>query len=135
MKLHRTTHYQLDLFGLIPMVNVLVLVLAFAALSQNFMLSPGVSVALPASPYALGPQHNPQIISIAAGAVPTIYFQESRVTLEELARRLAAVPTEGERTLIIRADQAAPYEMVSQVMHLGLEHGYDVMMAAAPVAR
>ncbi len=134
MKLHRTTRYNPELFGLIPMVNGLVLVLAFAALSQSFLLSPGIAVALPISSFTLGQQRNPQIVSIVAGAIPALYFQEHRVSFEELGEQLAKVQ-EPERTLIIRADRSAPYEIVSRVMHLGLENGYSVTMAAAPAPR
>jgi len=130
MKLQRTVKYNPELFNLIPLVNVLFLTLAFVTLGNSFLLQPGVTVSLPVSSFALGAQRHPQIVSITAGALPAIYFRDKPVALAELDRMLAQ-PGGAERSLIIRADKAAPYELVSNVMNLGLRRGYSVAMAAA----
>jgi len=130
MKLHRTTRYNPELFSLIPLVNVLALVFAFLTLGQHFVLSPGLSVSLPVSPFALNTAKDARIINITAGAIPQIFFGDQRVTLDDLASRLSA-DTSAERTLLVRADRAVPYQVVSDVMNLGLSHGFAVTMAAA----
>jgi len=129
MKLQRTSKYNPELFNLIPLINVLFLSLAFATLGRTFILQPGLSVALPVSPFTLSLQRHTQIVSITAGALPTIYFQDKRVELKEL-EALLAQPGIKERSLIIRADRAVPYEFVSNVMNLGLRQGYSVAVAA-----
>jgi len=129
MKLHRTAKYNPELFNLIPLINVLFLALAFATLSQSFILQPGLSVVLPVSSFALTPQRHPQIVSITAGALPTMYFQDKKVELREL-ETLLSDPKIKDRSLIIRADRAVPYELVSNVMNLGLRQGYSVAVAA-----
>jgi biopolymer transport protein ExbD len=129
MKLQRTSKYNPELFNLIPLINVLFLSLAFATLGRTFILQPGLSVALPVSPFTLSLQRHTQIVSITAGALPTIYFQDRRVELKELEAQLAQ-PGIKERSLIIRADRAVPYEFVSNVMNLGLRQGYSVAVAA-----
>jgi len=129
MKLHRTTRYNPELFSLIPLVNVLALVFAFLTLGQHFVLSPGLSVSLPVSPFALNAAREARIVNITAGATPQIYFGDQRVTLEELGQRLAR-DTSPQRTLLVRADRAVPYEVVSNVMNLGLARGFAVTMAA-----
>ena len=55
---------------MLPLVNVLFLVLAIFALSSRFVLQPGISVALPVSPFTLGPQQNPEIVSVTAAPTP-----------------------------------------------------------------
>ncbi len=130
MKLHRTVKYNPEFFNLIPLVNVLFLVVAFLTLSNTFVLQPGVTVALPASSFALGPQSNAQIINISAGPIPTLHFHGERVSVEELEQKLSN-PVVKDRSLIIRADRSVPYELVSNVANLGLQRGYSVVLAAA----
>ena len=130
MKLHRTVKYSPELYLLIPLVNVLFLMLAFLTLSKSFILQPGLSVALPFSPFALGPERTPQIISITAGAIPVIYLQDEKVTAAELDQKLSEATTK-DRSLIIRADRSVPYETVSNVMNIGLQRGFSVAIAAS----
>ncbi len=128
MKLTRTTHFNPALFGVIPLVNVLFLLLIFFAVSRTFVVQPGISVALPFSSFSLAPQRQPQIVSIAAEPVPTIYFRDRKMSFEELAKSL----TDGsgkDATLIIRADRATPYDLIVQVMNQGLSAGYNVVLA------
>ncbi|MCX6966742.1 MAG: biopolymer transporter ExbD [Verrucomicrobia bacterium] len=129
MKLHRTAKYNPELFNLIPLINVLFLALAFTTLANSFVVQPGLSIVLPVSSFALSPQRHPQIVSITAGALPTLYFQDKKVELRELEERLSRSEVK-DRSLIIRADRAAPYELVSAVMNLGLRRGYSVAVAA-----
>ena len=49
--------------------------------------------------------------------------------LQELDERLSRSEAK-DRSLIIRADRAVPYELVSAVMNLGLRRGYTVAVAA-----
>ena len=134
MKLHRTVTHNPQNIILVPLVNVLVLVLAFGTLSGTFVSQPGISITLPFTSFVLGPQRNPQIVHITAGAVPMIYFREKKVSTQELGEMLADAGPK-ERSLIIRADGAAPHEMVTQVMNIGLERGFSVAIAgSAPVS-
>jgi biopolymer transport protein ExbD len=130
MKLHRTVKYEPGLFNAVPLVNVLFLVLAFVTLTNTFVLQPGISISLPFSSFSLGPQRNPQVVSITAGAIPTVYFRDEKVTIQDLDQKLASSATK-DRSLMIRADRAVPYELISQVMNLGVQHGYSVYLAAS----
>lgn len=129
MKLHRTSRYNPELFNVIPLINVLFLALAFATLGRTFVLQPGLSVNLPTSQFNLNIQRHALIVSITAGALPSIYFADRRVELPELEAALAN-PDIKNRALIIRADRAVPYEVVSDVMNAGLRQGYSVAVAA-----
>jgi biopolymer transport protein ExbD len=130
MKLARTVHFNPALVALVPFVTVVFLVLMFFVLSTRFVLQPGIAATLPYSPFILGPQHNPQILSITAIPVPTIYFRDQKLSLPELENALSHQPTK-ERTLVVKADRGTPYELVVSVMNLGLQQGYSVVLATS----
>lgn len=129
MKLTRTVHLNPVLITIIPLVTVVFLLLAFFSLNTNYVLQPGISVNLPTSSFSLRPER-PQIVSITADPTPTVYFQDSKLSLEEFTQRLATDKTKA-RTLVIRADKTTPYEVLMRAMNEGLRHGYSVVLATA----
>jgi len=131
MKLSRTKEYHFGWLGVISMIDVVFLLIFFLLLSSNFILQPGISVSLPLSRFALGPQVNPQIISITGGVAPAVYFRDQKVGLKELGPLLDAAKNEG-RPVIIKADRFTPYELVISVTNAALEHGItSVSLASA----
>jgi biopolymer transport protein ExbD len=87
---------------------------------------------VPLSRFTLGPQINPQIISITGGAAPAIYFRNQKVALEQLGPLLDEAKKES-RPVIIKADRLTPYSLVVEVANLALEHGINsVALATAP---
>jgi biopolymer transport protein ExbD len=129
MKLSRTVNHNPALFNIIPLVNVMFLLLIFFALSSTFVLQPGISVTLPYSTFTLAPQRSPQIVSVTAAPVPAIFFHDQKLTIEELAKKLADDRIKN-RTLIIKADKSTPYDLVMQIMNMGLQSGFSVVLAA-----
>ncbi len=114
------------------MVNVVFLMIFFVLLSSNFILQPGISVSPPLSRFMLGPQVNPQIISITGGAAPAVFFRDQKVGLEQLGPLLDVAKREGP-PIIIKADRLPPYELVMAVTNAALEHGItSVSLATAP---
>jgi biopolymer transport protein ExbD len=132
MKLTRTTSYNFAWLLLIGLVDVAFLLVFFLLLSSNFILQQGISVSMPFSRFTLGPQTSRQIISITGGAVPAIYFQDQRVTMEQLGPLLDAAKRRDE-SIIIKADRSTSYETVAEVANAALEHGItSVALAANP---
>jgi biopolymer transport protein ExbD len=132
MKLSRTKEYNFGWLVLLGLVDVAFLLIFFLLLSSNFILQPGISVSMPFSRFALGPQINQQIISITGGATPAIYFRDQKITLAQLGPLLDAAKREGQ-SIIIKADRLTPYETVMEVTNAVLEHGItSVALAAAP---
>jgi len=132
MKLTRTKEYNFGWLIVLSLVDVVFLLLFFFLLSSNFILQPGISVSLPFSRFALGPQTNQQIISITGGAAPAIYFRDQRTTIEQLGPLLDEAKREG-RSIIIKADRLTPYELVVAVTNAALEHGItSVALATTP---
>lgn len=128
MRLHRPARYNPALFVAVPAVNVLFLVVLFFALSSTFLFQPGIAIALPTSSFALGPQRDALMISLTSSPAPAIYFQDRRVTLEEVRSELAGLADSG-RTLVIRADRHVPYDTVMRITNAGLERGISVVLA------
>jgi biopolymer transport protein ExbD len=132
MKLFRTKEHQCAWLAAIPLLDVTFLLIFFLLLSSNFILQPGISVSVPLSRFTLGPQINPQIISITGGGAPAIYFRDQKVTLEQLGPLLDEAKKEA-RPVIIKADRLTPYSLVVEVANLSLEHGItSVALATAP---
>jgi biopolymer transport protein ExbD len=132
MKLSRTKEYNFGWLVLLALVNVAFLLIFFLLLSSNFILQPGISVSMPFSRFALGPQTQQQIISITGGIAPAIYFRDQKITLAQLGPLLDTARREGQ-SIIIKADRLTPYETVIEVTNAVLEHGItSVALAAAP---
>ena len=132
MKLSRTVNYDFGWLVLIALVDVTFLLVFFLLLSSNFILQQGISISMPFSRFTLGPQNNQQIISITGGAVPAIYFQDQRVTMEQLGQLLDAAKRK-DQSIIVKADRSASYETVAEVTNAALEHGItSVALAATP---
>ena len=132
MKLSRTKEYNFSWLAAIPLLDVIFLLIFFLVLSSNFILQPGISVSVPLSRFTLGPQINPQIISITGGAAPAIYFRDQKVALAQLGPLLDEAKKEA-RPVIIKADRLTPYALVVEVTNLALERGItSVALATAP---
>ena len=131
MKLRRTANLNFGWVVLVALVDVAFLLIFFLLLSSNFILQQGVSVSMPFSRFALGPESGRQIVSITGGAVPAMYFQDQRVSMEQLGLLLDAAKRK-DQSIIIKADRSTSYETVAKVANAALEHGItSVALAAA----
>ena len=128
MKLERGYHLHLALFGIMPLLNVLLLVLVFYVLGSKFTLTPGVQVSLPVTSFALGTQRNAEIVSITGGPAPTIYHRDREVTMSELRARLSENQS-AEKWLILKADAGTPSGIVAAVTDEALRRSYSVILA------
>lgn len=132
MKLRRMMNFNFGWVVLVALVDVAFLLVFFLLLSSNFILQQGISISMPFSRFTLGPQNSQQIISISGGAVPAIYFQDQRVTVEQLGPLLDAAKRK-DQSIIIKADRSTSYETVAEVANAALEHGItSVALAASP---
>ena len=128
MKLERGYHFHLALFGIMPLLNVLLLVLVVYVLGSKFTLTPGVQVSLPVTSFALGTQRNAEIVSITGGPAPTIYHRDREVTMSELRARLSENHS-AEKWLILKADAGTPSGIVAAVTDEALRRSYSVILA------
>jgi biopolymer transport protein ExbD len=134
VKLERNFQINPALVGVVPLINVMFLVLLFFGLGSRFILQSGLAISLPTSTFTLTPSREPQLVSITASPVPSIYLGDQRITLEELGPRLANVQGK-DRSLVIKADRTTSYEMLVRVMNIGLQQGFSIVLATTPEAR
>lgn len=130
MKLVRSPRIHPALIFIVPGLDVVLTLGLFLMLSTSFLLQPGVAVTVPQSPFLLAPQRDPTVVGITAAPAAGIYFEDRKVTVEELRARLSEAAG-SKRTLIIKADRLAAYEMVTQVLTIALELGYPAVLATA----
>ena len=128
MKLERAYHFHLGLFGITPLLNVLLLVLVFYVLGSKFTLTPGVQVSLPATSFALGTQRNAEIVTITGGPVSAIYHRDREVTMDELLANLSENKAV-DKWIIIKADAGTPSGRVTAVADEALRRSYSVILA------
>jgi biopolymer transport protein ExbD len=128
VKLDRGYHFHLALFGIMPLMNVLLLVIVFYVLGSKFTLTPGVQVSLPMTSFALGTQRNAEIVSITGGPAAAIYHRDREVTMSELRARLSENQT-AEKWLIIKADTGTPAGIVAAITDEALRRSYSVILA------
>jgi biopolymer transport protein ExbD len=128
MKLERNYQFRLELFHVMPVVNVVFLALVLFALSSRFSLQPGLTLSLPVSTFTLSPLSDPLVVTITAAPVPTLYLREQKVTVQELDVLLQNRQLAG-RPVVIRADSATPYERVAEISNLALRRGFSVGLA------
>ena len=128
MKLRRNLEFRLELFHVIPVVNVMFLALLLFALSSRFSLQPGFTLALPESTFTLSPLSDPLVVTLTAAPVSTVYLREQKVTVSELDLLLQNRQLSG-RPVVIRADSGTPYERVAEVSNVALRRGFSVALA------
>src|ERR1043165_881749 len=132
VKLSRTTNYNFGWLFLIWLVGLAFLLAFFLLLSSNFILQQGISCSMPFSRFTHGPQSNQQIISMTGGAIPAIYFQDQRVTMEQLGPLLDEAKRK-DQSIIIKAERSTSYETVAEVTNAALDTGIkSVALAATP---
>ena len=98
-----------------PLVDVMLVLLIIFMISAP-LLTAGVQVELPKTDAAaVNDQQQPLTITVRRDG--QIFIQDTPLTLAELATRLAAMKADGlDRPIYVRADGAAPYSFVAQVM-------------------
>lgn len=130
MKLVRTPGPHPALIFVAPALDVVLILVFFLLLSTSFLLQPGVAVSVPDSPFLLAPQRDPQVVSVTAAPTSAVYFENQQVSFELLRTKLQSQPGR-KRTLIIKADRLAPFDLIAHVMAVSLELGYPTVLATS----
>ena len=110
-----------------PALGTLLSLVFFLLLGGYFTLQPGIELKVPDSPFLLLPQHDPQVVSVTGAPLPQIYFDQRVVTPAELEKALRK--GRHSRSLIIKADRLAPYDLLLRIMTIGADCGYTVVLA------
>ncbi len=134
MKLESTISEKAGFLYLAPIMDGVLLLLAFFVFGSGFVRMSGVSVDLPRSGSALRSAQQQHIITIQHGTPAKIFFNESRVDMVQLRANLQAGKQRTPRVTIL-ADQSTSYGAVMEVAFQALEQGYEVAFGTQPLAR
>ena len=128
MKLESTLPDRAGFLYTAPLLDAILLLLIFFLLGSNFILKSGVAVELPISTSTLPQTERSHIVTIAPGELAQIYFNEDRVSLEELDVRLTD-PDDQAKHIIILGDRRSDFGSIMQISQIALKRGYDVALA------
>lgn len=128
MKLESRLLRSSGFLHVVPILDVVLLLLIFFLLLSSLTLPSGIAVELPKSAAILRPMVGAHVLTVSAGASPTLYLNDKRVSLADLRERLGEV-REVTGDLLVRADRLAPYGLVVEISNLALSEGYAVGLA------
>ena len=132
MKLESTITERAGFLYLAPLLDgVLLLLVFFVLFGSSFVLKSGVQVNLPASSSALPSARDTHIITVMKGTPPKLFFNESRVDINQLTSRLAAGKLDSSQVTIL-ADRDASFGDVMETAFLALKLGYEVAYGTQP---
>lgn len=132
MKLESTLPTRAAFLYSAPVLDVVLLLLIFFLLSSSFILKSGISVEVPFSQSSLPPIDRSHVITLAPGQNLRVYFNEDRVTIDELSEELEKRAANNKvHQVIIRADQSASFGQVVEISTLVLRNGYDLVYATS----
>ncbi|MCF7729696.1 MAG: biopolymer transporter ExbD [Chthoniobacterales bacterium] len=129
MRLRRTQEPGSLFFFLAPALSTALCLIFFLLIGGTLLLQPGIAIKAPQSPFLLVPHHDPRVVSITGSPLPAIYFNNQEVSLDQLKNLLLSSGVKS--SLIIKADQQAPYDLLVQVMTIGVNCGFSVILATS----
>ena len=107
-----------------PLVDVVFLLLIFFMLSSSFIMQPGIKVDLPNSVNA--EPNKLENIVVTLTQENQVYFNNERVTLEGLKRRIRrSIRKSPLGRLIIKADTNSRHGSVVEVMNIARQVGVE----------
>lgn len=107
-----------------PLIDVLFLLLIFFMVSSTFRQSPGIEVALPQAQNAAEQQQSPYEIIVRADG--GMLYRDQEMTRESLQQELIRLKEEEpDATLILRADEGAPFQRGLDVMDVARGVGFE----------
>ncbi|MBI2441653.1 MAG: biopolymer transporter ExbD [Lentisphaerae bacterium] len=109
-------------FGLVPLVNLALLILLFMLLQAAFVRQPAYQVQLPAGAFLSGAPQNLMVVTLTQEGL--LFFDDERLTLEALAMALKnAVRDRKAAAIVIEADVRVPYGVIARVMNMATAAG------------
>ncbi len=133
MKLESTLRPRRGLLHFASMLDVVFLLLLFFLLSSNAVVRSGIAVTPPQSRSALQAAAGADIVTLSAGNPPQVFFNDRRVSLEELEHELAdGAGAVGRKQVVLRADEVAPYGQVIKISNIVVGSGYRLILATRP---
>ena len=105
---------------LTALINVVLLLLFFFLLSSAYVQQPGIKIDLPVSMVLGTLPYKKLVVMITAS--DEVYFQNTKMTLEQLRRMLEAEAKQStDQHVVIQSDGRVPYETIVKVMDMAFQ--------------
>ena len=128
MKLESTIRNHPGMLYTAPVLDAVLLLLVFFLLGSNLVLKSGFPVSVPTSTATLPPIDAAHVVTLPRGSMAQIYFNQHKVTMDELATFLDESPPE-IRHVIIQADELAAFGVVVEISNLVKDKGFELAYA------
>jgi biopolymer transport protein ExbD len=103
---------------LTPLIDILFTVLLFLVLTATFTEQTVLRISLPRSVTGATTTHDPRIVRILVDADGRVYVNGQIQTLDDVKRRLDAIPEADRSSVTISADENAKHGRVIQIVDL-----------------
>ncbi|MEK9138553.1 MAG: biopolymer transporter ExbD [Bacteroidota bacterium] len=120
-------------FSVSSLTDIVMLLLIFFLLSSSFVTQPGIKVQLPKA--ETGETPTDKNLTVTLTEKGQLFFNSEQVTLETLGQKLAAaIKSDRERVVVIRADRNVTLQNTVQVIDIAKAVGANRFMIATSPA-
>jgi biopolymer transport protein ExbD len=103
---------------LTPLIDIMFTVLLFLVLSATFTEQTVLRISLPRSVTGTTTTHDPRVVRILVDADGRVYVNGQIQTLDDVKRRLDAIPEADRSFVTVSADENAKHGRVVQIVDL-----------------
>ena len=111
-----------------PLMDVIMLLIIFFLFGSSFVLKSGIGVTLPKSGSVLPPAEDAHIVTLIPGRSGDFYFNDQRITLEELPEVLEEAIKRSDDVILL-SDETIDYGVVMEVSSIILRYGFNLSQA------
>jgi len=118
--------------GLIPLVNLALLIMLFMLLHASFVRQPASAIQLPNAAFINGAPYGLMVVTLTQEGL--VFFNDERMALDDLAAAFSkAVHDQKATAITIEADIRVPYGVIMRVMNMATAVGLQqVNLATRP---
>ena len=128
MKLESTLKDRGGVLYTAPLMDVIMLLIIFFLFGSSFVLKSGIGVTLPKSGSVLPPAEDAHIVTLIPGRSGDFYFNDQRITLEELPEVLEEAIKRSDDVILL-SDETIDYGVVMEVSSIILGYGFNLSQA------
>lgn len=115
------------LLNITPLVDVLLILIVFFAITSTFLEQPGIKLQLPKAASSDLQKIEKAVLIISKNS--ELFFRDKNITLDELPGILeVAMETSLDKSLIISADEKVEHGLVVSVMDLARQNGVEKLV-------
>jgi biopolymer transport protein ExbD len=115
------------LLNITPLVDVLLILIVFFAITSTFLEQPGIKLQLPKATTSDLQKIEKAVLIISKSS--ELFFRDKKITLEELPGILeVAMEISLDKSLIISADEKVEHGLVVSIMDLARQNGVEKLV-------